>query len=127
MLLSLVAGPGSDIHQDEGVPDEVALNQLVDGCFGAEAGSVVNLQQVELALVVEHEVKAEDLEAHVVRRVVGLGHAVLVLQVRLSCYNCLHYCVLDSSPVLMGRQSHRLERLEKLSQGLLVSVTEVVK
>lgn len=44
---------------------------------------MVDFQQVDLAVIVDHEVEAEDLEAHVIGEVVWLRHPVFVLEMRL--------------------------------------------
>ena len=127
LLDGLVAGLGGDIHEEEGVADKVALDELVEGGVGGEGGRVVDLQQVDLPIGVHHEVKAEDLEAHVVGQVVGLGTAVLVLQVWLSTHQGLDDDVLNVRPVLVRLEAQGLESLEELGQRLLVAVAEVVQ
>lgn len=45
----------------------------------------------------------------------------------LTCYHSFNNDVLDIAPVLVSLVAQRLERLEELSEGLLVPVAEVVK
>jgi len=65
VLLPLLGG----VDQVERIVDEVLLDVPVQGGVCGEAGSVVDFQQVGVELVVDHHVKPQHLEAHVVGEV----------------------------------------------------------
>jgi len=103
-----------DVHQGKGVANKVVLDQLVKRCVGGEAWSVVNFQQVDLVIRVDHEVEPQHLETHVVRQVMRLANTVLVLQVRLTADHCFDDDVLNIGPVLVRLQAHVLQSLKEL-------------
>ena len=107
-LLRLVPCLRRHVHQYQTVPYQVTLNELVQRRLCAKTGRVVDFQQVQLAVVVEHEIEPQHFEAHIVQWVVGLSHAVLVLEVGLACDYSLDDGVLDPAPVLVGGKAHGL-------------------
>jgi hypothetical protein len=67
-----------DIHQDKSISNEVTLHQLIEGTFATKAWSVVYFNKPGLAVIVNHNVETKHLEAHIVLKVVGLTHTVLM-------------------------------------------------
>lgn len=61
-----------DVEDGHCISNKILLNVLVKGSVCSEAGRVVDLQQVWVELVVEHDVEPQYLEAHVVGKVVGV-------------------------------------------------------
>jgi hypothetical protein len=51
---------------------------------------------------VNHKVKSQNLKAHVIGVVVGLGCAVLVLQMWLTSNQCFYDYVLYIAPVILS-------------------------
>lgn len=62
----VVASLGSHIHQNDCIPDEVALDQLIQGSVRCETGCMVDLEQINFTLGVDHEVEPKNFETHVV-------------------------------------------------------------
>lgn len=50
--------------ESDGVADQFTLDFLIERAIRAEARTVINFEKVGLALVIEHDVEAEDLETH---------------------------------------------------------------
>jgi len=69
-----------EVHELDGVSNDVELELVVERRVGGERGRVVDLQQPDFVLVVDNYVHSEDLEAHVVFVVVGLATLVVVRQ-----------------------------------------------
>jgi hypothetical protein len=66
LLLPLIV----DIEDIERICNQAFLDVAVERSVGCEAGRVVDLEEVGIEFVVDHDVEAQDLEAHIVGEVV---------------------------------------------------------
>ena len=71
------------------------LNLVVQWTVGGEGRHLVDLDEGRLQLVVDHHVKAEDLEAQGVFDVVGLARSIQVVHVWLSKTHSLNDNIVD--------------------------------
>ena len=94
----LVAGPDVDVHEDQGVPDEALFDLAVERGVGGEAWSVVDLQDIGLALVIKHDIEPKDFEAHIIKVVVRLAGPDVVGEYGLSRNEGLDDHVFDLPP-----------------------------
>lgn len=83
LLHDLVACSRGYIHQHQRISDEVALDEFIKGRVCCERWGMVDFQQVNLAVVVDHEVETKDLETHVIGEVVWLRHPIFMLEMGL--------------------------------------------
>lgn len=114
------------VHHEQRVLDEVLLDDVIERRVGGEARSVVDLQQKDAVLVVYHEIKAEELEAHIGGCLLRPADFIIGEEVGLRRDNSLDDVVLDLTPIGIGAVSHLLETLEELGEGLLVAVRHVI-
>ena len=68
LLLPLIV----DIEDVECIRYQIFLDVSIEGSVGCEAGSIVNFEEVGVELMIDHDVKAQDLEAHIVGEVVWM-------------------------------------------------------
>ncbi len=99
---------------------------MVEGGVGGEAGSVVDLKQEHPVLVVHHEVEPQQLKAHIVGGLLGTAQLIVGEQVRLGSNDSFNDDVLDLAPIQVGPVPLLLQILEKLREGLLVSVRHII-
>lgn len=78
------------LEQLESVMKQLSLDMCVQGRVTVEGWRMVDLKQPRIAIAVDQDVKAEDLEAHVVVDVTGLRCAVVMHQVGLNRDERLH-------------------------------------
>lgn len=69
----------SYVHENDGVSNQIAFDKLIQGSVSGEARSMIYFQQINFALGIDHKVESQDLEAHVIGQIIGLGHPVFML------------------------------------------------
>ena len=89
-------------EQPDRVSHQLSLDLLVQGAVRREAGTVIDLEQVWLALGVQHDIEAQDLEAHGVLKVIDLARVHSVRDDWLSGYQGLDDDVLDLLHEFLG-------------------------
>jgi hypothetical protein len=99
---------------------------VVEGSVRGETGCVVHLQQEHSLLIVHHEVKSQQLEAHVAPRLLRPAQTIVANKLRLGCQYRFHDAILHLRPVGVSSEPHFLKILEELGEGLFVAVAEVV-
>ena len=100
-------------EQSDGVPNELALDFFIQRTISREAGAMVDLKKVGLAFIVQHDIEAEDFEAHRVFEVVDLAGA-----------HCLGYLRLASDQRL---DDDVLNALHQLLRVLSLALLEILK
>jgi len=78
------------VQQVESIMHQILLYFAVKCCITVERRSMIHFQQPRLACLVDQDVEAKDLEAHVVVDVAGLAHSVMMIQIWLDRYQRLH-------------------------------------
>ncbi len=104
-----------NVHEYQGILDEVALHQFIEGTLATETGGVVDLQQPSFTLRINHDVKPKYLEAHIILKVMGLAHPIFVSEVGLPTYQRFYDDILYICPYLSRVYTGFLESLEELS------------
>jgi hypothetical protein len=98
---ALVPALDGEAEHPESVGHQVPLDLEVEGGVRCKAGRVVYLKEPGLAKVVDEDVETENLKAHRVLEVVGLGTPIRVGQGWLSSQEGLYNDVLDARPDLL--------------------------
>ena len=65
-LHGLVSCLRVDIHQHQGVSNEIRLDKLVKGSISTERWRMVNLQEIDLTVGIDHEIEAKNLKTHII-------------------------------------------------------------
>lgn len=98
-----------EIHNLEGVLDQIALDIEVYGGGCRETRGAINLKKDRLHLVVDHKIEAEHLKAHVIVDIEGLTTHILMTQMRDPRTHSLHRHLLN----LLPEQVHILATILK--------------
>ena len=85
----------ADVHDLEGIFDQIVLYFVIKGRIGCETGRVVNLDDIGVTLVVNHDIKTENVEAHVARVVFRLWKFILVAHQRQTWDYGFYYSIFD--------------------------------
>lgn len=96
LLKKFLFGGLVEVEEDEGVLDEVEFDPIVEGSVSCETGSVVDFNDDGLEHFVDHDIDAQDVEAHVAILIIGLGELVLMAHQRLPKHYRLDEDVIDS-------------------------------
>jgi hypothetical protein len=114
-----------DVHEGEGVPDVVELDEMVKGRIRGEAGSVVDFENGWFCFVVDHDVETQQLEAHVCSVVFRLAGAVGVAEMGQTRNHGLDDAVLDLGLQLDSIHSVGLEHIVDGSERSFVTLGHV--
>ena len=85
----------TQVEQSQGVSHQVQLGFLVESALSGEAGRVVDLNQPWFVSVVQHNIEAQDMKAHLVLQILRLASPVEVGHERLTGDDGLNDDVLD--------------------------------
>ena len=80
-------------EQSDCISDEFAFHFLVQRAIRCETRTVIHLKKIRLGLLVEHDIKAQNLEAHRILKVIQLALLESLRNDRLSANQGLHYYV----------------------------------
>ena len=105
----------------DGVSENILLHFVVERRVCREGRRLVYFDQPGPEVLVDHDVEAEDLEAHRVVDAFGLADPVHVVHVRLANDYRLHYDVLDLFPNLVGVATLLVDDLHDGEERALVA------
>ena len=114
-----------DVEEGHCIRNKILLNVLVKGSVCSEAGRVVDLQQIWVELVVEHDVKPQYLEAHVVGEVVGVDWGDWIAQGGVTSDYRFDEDVVDLALELIDIVALLCDLLEHRGKGSLVANVHV--
>lgn len=64
--LCFISGSSGNIHEDEGVSDEVAFDEMIKWSLSGEAGGIIDFKKVEFVSIINHKIKSQDFKAHII-------------------------------------------------------------
>ena len=112
--------PRIQIEQIDSVRDQLRFYSLVKTRVCLEAWRLVDLNQPRFAVFVNKNVKAENLKAQLVLKVVWLARLVKVGQTGLSYNHCLDQNVINILSQFFVRLAHALQSVNKAFKATLV-------
>ena len=78
LTLDIVLGFGVHIHQPERILYEILLDMRIEGRISCETGCMIHLNEVRFEFVVEKDIEPQDLEAHVVSKIIRLTGTIML-------------------------------------------------
>jgi hypothetical protein len=88
----------TNIHHLKCVENYLAFHSLVYVRIGCETWALINLKEIGLQLVVEHNVNTQNLKTHLTCEVVGLAAAVCMGDTGLYCAKGFNHHVINLAP-----------------------------
>ena len=68
---------GSGIHHQKGIFYKIFLDDVVERGVGWKTWGVVDLEKMDAVLVIDEEIEAQELEAHVAGGFLRTAHAIV--------------------------------------------------
>lgn len=114
-----------DVEDVQSVRDKTLLYIAVKGSVCGEAGSIVDFKQGGIEFMVNHDVKSQDLETHIVGKVIWMDTGDGIAQSRVSSDNCLYEDIVNFLLQLVHIVSFLSNLFEDRSQRSLMSDVHV--
>ena len=105
LILQTIAPFNTQVEKCDAVMDDPLLDLVVERTISLERGHLIDFDERWLELVIDHNVKAQDLEAHAIFNVIWLARAVQMEYMRLRQAQCFDNDLIDLILHLFHRQS----------------------